>query len=170
MTALHLATRHPGLVTCLVLEEAPFQAVANPTPDFAAALKRVGQLAGEGRGRDSAEAFMRLVFSYRTGGSAFDTFPPELRESMLANAATLMPEVQAGSGEVTIEQLQRITCPVTCLLGELSHEVFVTATDRLVQVISHARVVHVPGAPHAMHIDQPERFVDAVRSAVAARA
>ena len=112
---------------------------------------------------------MRLVFSYRTGGSAFDTFPPELRESMLANAATLMPEVQAASGEVTIEQLQRITCPVTCLLGERSHEMFVTATDRLVQVISQARVVRIPGAPHAMHIDQPERFVDAVRSAIVAR-
>jgi pimeloyl-ACP methyl ester carboxylesterase len=81
-----------------------------------------------------------------------------------------MPEVQAASGEVTIEQLQRITCPVTCLLGEQSHEVFVTATDRLVQVIPHARVVHLPGAPHAMHVDRPERFVDAVRSAVAARA
>ena len=170
LTALHLATRHPDLVTCLVLEEAPFQALANPTPDFAAGLQRVGQLAGEGRGRDSAEAFMRLVFSYRTGGSAFDTFPPELRDSMLANAATLMPEVQAASGEVTIEQLQRMTCPVTCLLGEQSHEVFVTATDRLVQVMSHARVVRIPGAPHAMHIDQPERFVDAVRSAIVAHA
>jgi pimeloyl-ACP methyl ester carboxylesterase len=170
LTALHLATRHPELVTCLVLEEAPFEAVANPTPDFAAALERVAQLAGEGRLRDTAEAFMRLVFSYRTGGSAFDSLPLELRESMLANAATLMPEVQAASGEVTIEQLQGITCPVTCLVGELSHEMFVTATDRLVQVISHARVVRIPGAPHAMHVDQPERFVDAVRSAILAGA
>jgi pimeloyl-ACP methyl ester carboxylesterase len=81
-----------------------------------------------------------------------------------------MPEVNAGSGEVTAEQLRGIACPVTCLLGELSHAVFATATDRLVQLISHTRVMKIPGAPHAMHIDQPERFVDAVRSAVAARA
>lgn len=170
LTALHLAARHPGLVNCLILEEAPFQVAASPTPEAAAAIQRVGQLTGAGRARDAAEAFMRFVFSYRTGGSAFDAFDPELRESMLANAATLMPEVQAGSGEVTVEQLQGITCPVTCLLGESSHEVFATATDRLVQVISHARVVRIPGAPHAMHIDQPEPFVDAVRSAVVARA
>ncbi len=170
LTALHLATRHPGLVNCLILEEAPFEVAVSPTPEAAAAVQRVGQLTGEGRGRDAAEAFMRFVFSYRTGGSAFDAFDPELRESMLANAATLMPEVQAGSGEVTVEQLRGITCPVTCLLGELSHEVFVRATHRLVQVISHARVMGIPGAPHAMHIDQPERFVDAVRSAVVAGA
>jgi pimeloyl-ACP methyl ester carboxylesterase len=168
LTALHLATRHPGLVNCLVLEEAPFGVAANPTPESATAFQRVAQLAGEGRGRDAADAFLRFVFSYRTGGSAFDAFDPELRESMLANAVTLPPEVQAGSGEVTIEQLQGITCPVTCLLGELCHEVFVTATDRLVQVISHARVIRIAGGTHAMHIDQPERFVEAVRSAVVA--
>jgi pimeloyl-ACP methyl ester carboxylesterase len=170
LTALHLGARHPRLVSCLVLEEPPFQAAANPTPEWAAAFLRVGQLTDEGRDRDAAEAFMGFVLSYRTGGSAFDAFDPELRESMLANAATLMPEVLAGSGEVTVKQLQGITCPVTCLLGELSHKVFVTATDRLVQVISHARVVGIPGAPHAMHIDQPERFVDAVRCALVAGA
>jgi pimeloyl-ACP methyl ester carboxylesterase len=169
LTALHLATRHPRLVSCLVLEEAPFQVAASPTPEAAAALQRVGQLTSEGRGRDAAEAFLRFVFSYRTGGSAFDAFDPGLRESMLSNAATLMPEVQAGSGEVTVEQLRGITCPVTCLLGESSHEVFVAATNRLVQVISHARVMKIPGAPHAMHIDQPERFAEAVRSAIVAR-
>jgi pimeloyl-ACP methyl ester carboxylesterase len=170
LTALHLATKHPDLVRCLILEEAPFQLAAMPTPEAAAAIQRVGQLAGEGRERDAAETFMRFVFSYRTGGSAYDAFDPELRASLLANAATLMPEVQAGSGEVTDEQLQRITCPVTCLLGELSHERFVTATHRLVQIIPHARIMEIPGAPHAMHIDQPERFVEAVRSAVVARA
>jgi pimeloyl-ACP methyl ester carboxylesterase len=169
LTALHLTTRHPGLVNCLVLEEAPFQLAANPTPEAAAALQRVAQLTGEGRGRDAAEAFLRFVFSYRTGGSAIEAFDPQFRESMLANAATLMPEIKAGSGETTIEQLQGITCPVTCLLGELSHERFATATDRLVEVISHARVVRIPGAPHAMHVDQPERFVEAVRAAIVAR-
>jgi pimeloyl-ACP methyl ester carboxylesterase len=45
--------------------------------------------------------------------------------------------------------------------------VFVISTDRLVRLISHARVVRVAGAAHAIHIDQPERFVDAVRSAAA---
>ncbi len=170
-TALHLAIRHPELVSCLVLEEgAPLQLAASPTPDWAAAVQRVGQLTGEGRSREAAEAFMRFVFSYRTGGSAWDAFNPELRESMLANATTLMPELDPASGEVTVEQLGGIACPVTCLLGELTHEMFVTATERLVQLISHARVLKVPGASHAMHIDEPERFVDAVRFAVAARA
>jgi len=154
-------------VKCLVLEESGYQLAACATPEMAVVFQRVGELAGEGRARDAAEALLRLVFSYRTGGNAFDTLDPVLRESMLANAATLAPEVQALGEELTVAQLRAITCPVTCLLGELSHEAFVTSTDRLLQAISHARVILVPGAAHAMHIDQPARFVDAVRSAAA---
>jgi pimeloyl-ACP methyl ester carboxylesterase len=168
LIALDLAMRHPDLVNCVVLEEAGFQLAASSTPEVAAAFQRVGELAGEGRGRDAAEGLLRLLFSYRAGGSAFDTLEPELRESMLANAATMVPEVEALGEEVTAEQLRAITCSVTCLRGELSHEVFGISTDRLVQLIAHARVVLVAGAAHAIHIDQPERFVDAVRSAAAA--
>jgi pimeloyl-ACP methyl ester carboxylesterase len=168
LITLDLAMRHPDLVNCLVVEEAGFQLAAASTPEVAAAFQRVGELAVEGRARDAAEALLRLLFSYRTGGSAFDTLDPELRESMLANAATMVPEVQALGEEVTVEQLRAITCPVTCLLGDLSHEVFFISTDRLVQVISHARVIRIADAAHAIHVDQPERFVDAVGSAVAA--
>jgi pimeloyl-ACP methyl ester carboxylesterase len=170
MVALNLALRHPDLVNCLVLEEPGFQLAACSPPEVAAAFQRVGQLVSEGRARDAAEALLRLLFSYRTGGNAFDTLDPVLRESMLANDATFAPEVQALGEELTVEQLRTITCPVTCLLGELSHDVFVISTDRLVQAISHARRILIPGAAHAMHIDQPDQFIDAVRSAVDAGA
>jgi pimeloyl-ACP methyl ester carboxylesterase len=169
LTALHLASRHPTLVSCLVLEEPPFHVLTNLTPDAVPVFQRIEQLAGEGRLRDAAEAFLRFACSYRTGGTAFDTFEPALRESMLANAGTLLPEIQAGGGEeLTAEQLQGITCPVTCLVGELTPEVIVAGTDRLVRLLSHARIIRIAEAAHAIHIDQPERFVDAVRSAVVA--
>jgi len=169
LTALHLASRHPTLVSRLVLEEPPFQLAANPTPDVAAVFQREEQLAGEGRLRDAAEVFLRFALSYRTGGTAFDTLEPALRESMVANTGTMIAERQAGTGEeLTEEQLQGITCPVTCLVGELTPEVIVAGTDRLVRLLSQARIIRIADAAHAIHIDQPERFVDAVRSAVVA--
>jgi len=166
LTTLHLASKHPALVSSVVLEEPPFHVLSNLTPDAAPVFQRIAQLAGEGRLRDAAETFLRWAMSYRTGGTSFDIFEPALRESMLANAAALLPELEAGGGEeLTVEQLQRITCPVTCLVGELTPEVIVAGTDRFVPLIPHARVVRIADAAHAMHIEQPERFVDAVRSA-----
>ena len=171
LAALHLTSRHPDLVTSLILEEAPFQVLTNLTPDAAATFQRVGELAAGGRLRDAAETFLRFASSYRTGGTAFDTFEPAIREAMLANAATLMSELQAGTGEeLTVDQLQRITCPVTCLVGELTPQVLVDGTDRLVGFLPQARIVQIAGAAHVMHIDQPDRFVEAVESAILAKA
>jgi pimeloyl-ACP methyl ester carboxylesterase len=165
LTALHLASKHPSLVSCLILEEPPFQIISNLTPAVAAVIRRVEQLVGEGRLRDAAEAFLRFALSYRTGGGAFDTLEPALRESMLGNGGTLLPEISVAVEGPSAAQLQRITCPVTCLVGELTPEVVTACADRLVRILSHARIIRIAGAAHAIHIDQPERFVDAVRSA-----
>jgi len=159
------------LVTSLILEEPPFLMFSNLTPDVAAVFQNVRRLADEQRFREAAEQFLRFAGSYRTGGTAFDKLDPTLRESMLENAATLLPELQAGTGEeLTVEQLQRITCPVRFVLGELTPDAFVDCTERLTRILPQAGVTRIPGAAHAVHIDQPELFVDAVRSAVLARA
>jgi len=90
---------------------------------------------------------------------------------MLANAATLLSELQAGTGEeLTADQLGRISCPVACLVGELTPQVLVAGTDRLVGFLPQARIIQIVGAAHVMHIDQPERFVEAVESAILAKA
>jgi pimeloyl-ACP methyl ester carboxylesterase len=169
LTALQLAWTHPTLVSSLVLEEPPFQVFSNQTPDSGAVFQRVEQLAAAGRLRDAAEAFHRFAVSYRTGGSAFDTFEPALRESLLENDEALIAELQAVRlEEVSAERVQGIACPVTCIVGELSPPMIGAATDRLLRLLSHARVIRIADAAHAIHIDQPERVVDAVRSAVVA--
>jgi pimeloyl-ACP methyl ester carboxylesterase len=170
MNALHLTARHPALVSSLVLEEPPFQLFSGPVPDVVSIFLRE-QLDGEAQLRDAAEGFLRFAMSYRTGGTAFDTFEPALRESLIANAGTLLPNLRADANEeLTLDQLRRITCPVTCVVGDLTPEAIVACTDRLVEIVAHARVIRIADAAHAIHIDQPERFVDAVRSTVIAGA
>jgi pimeloyl-ACP methyl ester carboxylesterase len=170
LTALHLASKHPGLVSGLVLEEAPYRVLGNLTPDAAETFRDIERLAGEGRLRDAAEVFLRFACSYRTGGTAFDRFDPAFRESLLDNVGTLLPELQAGGGEeLTPERLQRISCPITCIVGDLTPEVILSGTDRLARILPRTRIARIDGAAHAIHFDQPQRFVDAVRSAVAAQ-
>lgn len=141
---------------------------SNPTPDSAEIVQRVGQLAREGRAREAAEAFLRYTGSYRTGGTAFDAYEPALREALLGNAEALMAELLAGPlEEVSTERVRGISCPVTFLVGELTPEAIVAATDRLIRLLPQARVIRIPDAAHAIHIDQPELVVDAVRSALA---
>jgi 3-oxoadipate enol-lactonase len=171
LVALHLASRHPALVSDLILEEPPFQLAINPAPDTDEMRQRALQLVSEGRQRDAAEVFVRWAVSYRTGGSAIDKFDPALRESLLANAETMLAEMQSGSGEeLTSERLAKIICPVTCLVGGLTPDSLVACTDRLLRFLPNARVIRIADAAHAIHFDQPERFVDAVRSAVIAGA
>lgn len=166
LVALHLASKFPELVAGLILEEPPFLLVPNMTPDTAAAFRRIEELASSGRLRDAAETFLRFAGSYRTGGTVFDRLDPALRESMLANAATLLPELQAGTGEeLTAGELERVRCPVTCLLGELTPSAIADGTGRLARVLPQARVVRIAEAAHAVHIDQPDRFVKAIRRA-----
>ena len=41
---------------------------------------------------------------------------------------------------------------------------FVDSSDCLLRLLLQTRIIRIAGAAHAMHIDQPERFADAVRS------
>lgn len=168
LVALDLASRHPSLVTDLILEEPPYQLAVNPTPDAEEMLGRVLELVRQRQPSEAAEAFVRWAVSYRTGGSAIDRFDPALVQSLLDNAETMLAEMQSGSGEeLTSERLEKITCPVTCLVGELTQESFVACTDRLLRRLPKARLIRIANAAHAIHFDQPERFVEAVRSAIA---
>jgi pimeloyl-ACP methyl ester carboxylesterase len=168
LVALHLAASHPSLVSDLILEEPPYQLAADPTPDAEEMRRHTLELVREGRPRDAAAAFVRWAVGYRTGGSAIDRFDPALVESLLANAETMLAEMQSGSGEeLTSERLEKITCPVTCLVGELTQDAFVAGTDRLLRRLPKARLLRIAEAAHAIHFDQPERFVEAVRSAIA---
>lgn len=85
---------------------------------------------------------------------------------MRDTAAATLAELDAGTGEhLTPAAIGSIRCPVTCLLGDLSDPVFGAATGRLTRMLPHATVVRVPGAGHALHVDQPAGFASAVRTA-----
>lgn len=66
--------------------------------------------------------------------------------------------------------LRRITCPVTLITADPARGAIVTAeaAEALRQVIPQVRIAHIPGAGHNIRRDQPARFLEVVRGALAA--
>jgi pimeloyl-ACP methyl ester carboxylesterase len=164
IVALGLAIRHPDLVSGLVLEEPPLYVKKHPALGPMRAIGTAQVLRRLGRERQGAERFYRRAMSYRTGGTALDRFPAPLREALLDNAAATMAELDAGTGEhLARDQIASITCPVTCLVGDLTPKAIVKATSRIDQMLPQATVKEINGAAHAIHFDRPAEFVEAVR-------
>jgi len=75
--ALDLAVRRPDLVRAVVVHEAAWRALRHPDASGLGALARMQWLAWRGRYPEAAETLLRWVYSYRDGGSAWDTFPEQ---------------------------------------------------------------------------------------------
>ena len=105
----------------------------------------------------------RWAGGYKTGGNGFDTFPEEWREQMLAHApATLREMDQLMRPYPSRAAIRSIACPVTVIEGELSDPAFARADAFVLRLLPRARMISLPGAAHMLHVDQPERWVEAV--------
>lgn len=58
--------------------------------------------------------------------------------------------------------IRSIACPVTVIEGELSDPAFVGADAFVLRLLPRARLISLPGAAHMLHVDQPERWIEAV--------
>lgn len=165
IVALDLAVRHPQLIASLVLEEPPLHAKRHMSLLMARTMIKAQLLRRVRNDAAGAEVFFRWASRYTTGGCAFDRFPPAWQATLRENAAATVAELDAGTGEyLSPKQIGSISCPVTCLTGQLSDPVFTAATRRLMATLPHARSVTVPRAGHALHFDCPEVFVEAIGS------
>ena len=113
--ALDLAVADPAKVRGLVLIEPPLHAKRRPTPRMARAVVG-GQLLGRlGRPKAGAETFLRWALRRRAGNGDLERIPPEWRAAMLANAAAIVRELAAGTGEhIPPEGLAGVRVPRSC--------------------------------------------------------
>lgn len=148
LVALELALRHPSRVRHAVVHEAPLLAVLeNPAPVLAGIGSVVGP-AMQASGPEAAlEAFLRFAF----GDTTVNSWTPELRSRMLANAPMLfsveLPAFQAYRPDE--EGLSCCSVPVTVMVGEdqalpFFHEAARWLADRLRTNISSAPGAHGP--------------------------
>jgi pimeloyl-ACP methyl ester carboxylesterase len=167
--ALELAIARPDLVRALVLVEPPLHAKRSFNPPLVAMVVRA-QLLRRLRGeRAAARAFLDWAYRTRSGTGGIGTLPAAVQQANLANAAAIMADLDAGTGEeLTAQRLAGIRCPVTCVVGADTQRRLAARTLRIPRLIAQARVERIEGAGHASFRDQPQRFAHVVLQAVTA--
>ncbi len=161
--ALDLLMQRPGIATTLVLVDPAFNLKRCVTFGMVRALLKtrvLRKLRGERRG---AEAWIRYIASYSTGGTAFDKATPERRETLLANASGMFADSDSGIPMVDESRLKDLRLPVTIIDARLSPSFLRKASARLQGGLPHARVITLPNAGHHVTIDARHEVLSALR-------
>jgi pimeloyl-ACP methyl ester carboxylesterase len=169
VVAAGLAVEHPELVSTLILEEPGIHLPLNNTLN----LLRFGIRSEFARRilRDQRRAALEVfefALAYRDGGSQFDRFPADWRESMLASAAATVAETDHLRHPYPPRRaLASISCPVTLLQGSRTEQTFAKVNRYLRRLLPDAELVEIEGTAHAVHFDRPAEFREAVVAAAA---
>jgi pimeloyl-ACP methyl ester carboxylesterase len=162
--AIDLALRRPDLVQAVVAHESPWHVTRQPpTRSQVQALARMTLLSARGRHADAAAAFLRFAYSYCDGGTAWDAFPEEWRQTVSENAKAALTDIRlAIGGYPTAKDLAAIITPVTCTYGARSRKPLVRVARSLAAVIPTAKLREIPGAGHAAAFDSPANFAQVI--------
>lgn len=165
VVAAGLAIEHPEMVTSLILQEPGIHLPLNNTR----ALLRFGLRCEFARRvrrdeRRAAQEVFDFALAYRDGGGTqFERFPEDWRESMLASAAATVAETDhLRHPYPRRSDLGAISCPVTLMQGGASEPTFAKVDRYLRRHMPAAKLVEIDGAAHAIHFDRPEEFRQAV--------
>ena len=160
IVALRLAIRHPELVRSLAVHEPPL--VGLPLADPAAAglaaavRERIGAVAARlaaGEMEGGARDFFDTV---ALGPGAWDGFPPEVRDFLVANAPTFLDEARdPASFGFDLGALAAFRQPVLLTLGDQSLPYFAPIVRTVAGALPRAEVRVIAGAGHVPHDTHP---------------
>lgn len=167
MIALDLAVRRPDVVRAVVAHEAPWRFNRHlPEASRAAALVKIASLMLRGRQSDAVEVLLRVAYTYRNGGSAWDAFPEEWRSVARENAGPALADFRMSVGNFpSAADLACVSAPVVCSHGTRSPESMVRFARTLADVIPTARTYRIEGAGHAAPFDARSNFLQLVADA-----
>jgi len=165
--ALDLVIRRPDLVRAVVVHEAAWRALRHPDVSGLRALARMQWLAWRGRYGEAAETLLRWVYSYRDGGSAWDAFPEQWRQTARENGRSVVADLKSSMGGYPRPRdLATITAPVVCTYGSRSRSYMRPLTRSLAQAIPTASVREIDGTAHAVPFDAPGNFARVIVGAM----
>src|SRR5262249_46404992 len=161
--ALDLAVRRPDLVRAVVVHEAAWRALRHPDASGLGTLARMQWLAWRGRYPEAAETLLRWVYSYRDGGSAWDAFPEQWRQTARENGGRVVADLKNSMGGYPrVTALATVTAPVVCTHGSRSRGYMRAVTRSLAEAIPTATVREISGTAHAVQFDAPGAFAQVI--------
>jgi pimeloyl-ACP methyl ester carboxylesterase len=167
LVAMGLANKQPDLLGAIVLEETVAPWFSTTVPSIAAVIFRTRSAGIVGRPEAGAEAFYRWAGRNDQLGNAFDRLTPEDQAAMMANSKSAVAEMWLQPWQaVSQQEVRSISCPVSCLVGEVSHGWYGRVARRVCNLNPRATLETIAGAGHFIHLDAPEAFIASITGAV----
>lgn len=165
LTALGLARWRPELVSSLVLADATLGR-ADQSAD-----ERERWLQGRERlCRDLATKSVERAAVIAGPNASADVIEEIARNMRRARAVGYMTVARAIADTDAGPWLAGMSCPALVLCGEDDQVTGMDVSRRLAEQLPQARLLAIAGAGHAPHIEQPDRFAQAVRDFLPVRA
>ncbi len=163
--ALHVAVRHPERVRRLVLESAS-PGLADPAER---AERRTADESLARRIEDEGVVSFVEAWERRPLFETEATLPPDVRERRRAvrlshdprGLGAALRHLGTGALPPLWEALPVLSVPTLVLVGALDRK-FVALGERMVALLADARLRVVAGAGHAVHLERPDAWVEAV--------
>jgi pimeloyl-ACP methyl ester carboxylesterase len=115
----------------------------------------------------ASSTLLRYVYSYRDGGSAWDAFPEQWRQTARENGRSVVADLKSTMGGYPRAQdLAKITSPVVCTYGSRSRGYMRSITRSLAQAIPTATVREIDGTAHAVPFDAPDNFAQVITETI----
>jgi pimeloyl-ACP methyl ester carboxylesterase len=167
LVALDLAVGHREAVSSLVLIEPPFEGRKQVDLSLAGTFVKTQILRRMKGDVAAAENFVRWTSGYAGGGTSWDEIPEERKDVVRGNATALLEEIRAPDPpNLAHERLASISCPVTCVTGELSQPWFHKTTRAVESVIPQARTRTIDRSNHAFSWLKPAALAAVIHEAV----
>ena len=169
-TALHFALRHPERVEALVLESS--------SPGIARDAERAERLRADAElaaflEREGIAAFVErweALPLWSSQAALPDSVRAALRAERLRNNPRGLANSLRGAGAAAapsvLDRLAAITAPTLLIAGELD-EKYVALGREMQEALPRARLLVVPHAGHAVHLEQPDPFAQAIEEFLA---
>jgi pimeloyl-ACP methyl ester carboxylesterase len=110
---------------------------------------------------------LRAAYTYRDGGSAWDSFPEEWRRAGRENARPALADFRNSIGVYpSANDLATVEVPVMCTYGARSPDGMKRLVGSLAAAIPTATASQIPGAGHAAPFDATTNFVQVIADTI----
>ena len=155
--------RHPEVVRTLIFEDGAINMPIEETEETRqmASFARLTLETLQNNIRSGDLAHAAEVFVDTLNGKGYwSRWPGGMREMVLQNIYTALGDV--ARPVTTPEQVSRFDAPVLLLTGERSPKRYAFFYDEMRKCRNLPETVVIPNASHAIHVDNPERFLSVV--------
>jgi pimeloyl-ACP methyl ester carboxylesterase len=163
---IRLAAERPDLLRGITAHEPDLFSLVADDPAVAPMLKDLDQLnaavterIASGDHAGAAEQFVEEGL----GEGLWAKFPPEFRQMVIDETPNVLDELNDPDGIVfDLESIRGFTRPALLTFGDQTSPVFPPVITRLAEAMPSAEVREFKGAGHAIQVEQPEDYAEAI--------